>query len=1447
MAREAGLPMFQRRSLDQITQVPDSIISVYVVENHIWAEGGAEQARRERRPEARTVAEFLIDPVRSFLNDIMRQMAAPYAPERKDNPIGQGYWIQAEFGSGKSHLLSFIGALALANADVWAIVRDKEARAGLGRRESLYNFYENGLARKAQNTRGILVAVKTLVGQGGGTIGVGDSGKTLAEYVLDAVAEQFYLETGRSLPLYPTQILADRFLKTGDFERYRSDLEKYLRDPAFFDEEQQEDIGQFLADLQNNPDPGVQRDCGQRLWDFYERYLKVRPQIPMETEAVLKHMVMQLLEAGYAGLLLILDEVSLFMQGRASEQRIEDEKALVVLSNRLAKVENLPVWTVCAAQQAIETKMAGVKNIIARERLDLVPLLNNPDHYYEIALSRVREVTDKAAVEQYFEDYKRSFSWPQALGRDQFARFFPFYPPSIGVVREVSMKLTTVRSALYFMLQTLKTQRKRQSRELLTLWSLFDDVVEYEEDPSGTTKSIANIKTKWPEAWRAYEAATRQLDTITKGPLKVYRNRCQKIIRTLFLYHVANLQPDGLTHEELMNAVMEWRDHDAGQTSDLQDNLDHYEVLADHIARELAQVVKVGHKYRFNPASDGPDPRDLFQKARAEVESDEVAQRQAWEALLQLDGWPVSMQLMTTDLAAGTRSIFRSIAPNSQTDVVLKWHGREITGRVFMRDLLDIAKRDAALPAINSAETGLDYSVFISSTPASALLDSLIAARKDPRVIFWSPAELSASEQSLLIDFAAYRSLVRDCGGRDDQLARRVLEWVHGQLRDQIGTIYRIVPDSYGRGRIAALDHANMAFVVQGELPAILTPLVEQVLDATYVSRELAFDAPAPFNDINAINVINGIVKVGEIPKGARPTREISAAQNYGFALQIMRRPNDRRLDLTDCRYTRDIAAWLDRKLGDGTTSVPASAVYKNFTGINGPNGQHYGLSRRMVQLYLLCLVREGRLRLTLSGRNAPVEAIDYSNIADIEFRTAVLDAIDRVELLKPPAGWDLLAPFAAVLLDDPHVAEVRDDADIRAAVQRLVTVRQADLVAFRSLHAGLTDLFHELAALMPETRSLSGQEETGRPSLTGFLERMTAWETFLAARVDPADPIPFLLHALDQAFGYQVYQSGQALEEEVADLRRRRAEVKHAEAFFRHRDRVLAAARYASFALPHTEALSDLAAALERARQALGRVDELIPNETRLVTELLEPMEEAIRTYTVRYLQVFDAVTAHAEQVRGQIEALTASPAYRALGRLAQVEPLGGDARPALDRAISAVLNVPERLVPTTLTRHEVERRLRHAPQPGDCALTLTNAGEWIGRADATLAECQTLVRTAVLDKANLLHSPALRERLAQGQGDPFIAGLLQTDSPEGMADYLAAMLGSDAGEDLAARLNRYLQKLRVVRLRLADFAPGKRTLERSDVEATVTEFRAFLLSAFEAPADELPLVELE
>ena len=138
----------QRKALSEICKVPDRIISVYSLEKHVWADGNSAEARHDRRPELQTIEEFRIDPVRPFLVDVLRNLAAPYNPARRDQPIGQGYWIQAEFGSGKSHLLCFLATLALGRQEAWDVVRRKEERAGRGKRESLYHFWEDGLESK---------------------------------------------------------------------------------------------------------------------------------------------------------------------------------------------------------------------------------------------------------------------------------------------------------------------------------------------------------------------------------------------------------------------------------------------------------------------------------------------------------------------------------------------------------------------------------------------------------------------------------------------------------------------------------------------------------------------------------------------------------------------------------------------------------------------------------------------------------------------------------------------------------------------------------------------------------------------------------------------------------------------------------------------------------------------------------------------------------------------------------------------------------------------------------------------------------------------------------------------------------------------------------------------------------------------------------------------------
>jgi len=785
--------LFKRQTLDQLCEVPDEIIDVYVVERHIWQGGSVDdeaESKRKRRAEPRTVRDFLIDPVRSLLNDVLRQLAMPYNPSDKTNPIGQGWWVQAEFGSGKSHLLSVVGALALGDKRVWDIVLDLETKNKKGKRESIHNFYENGLAKKSSGkSKGIFVAVKTLVGQGGGTIGVTDTGRKLTEYILDAVQDQYHAETGRTISVYPVEVLAGRFEE--ELDLYYKRLAKFLKDPKHFDDNEQIEIDEFLDNSRNSKKLTVRRDCGQKLWDFYRKELKTTPDIPREAEAVLKHVVETLIASGFEGLLLILDEI--------------------------------------------------------------------------------------------------------------------------------------------------------------------------------------------------------------------------------------------------MNSVMEWADHDKGQKADIKDNLDHYEVLLDELAKELPQVKKVGKNFVFTPEGGGVDVKKLFQQARSLAENNEVQQRDAWHQLLGLDGWEIKTSILTMDLARSTRSIFRGIAPAEQKDALVEWHGRTIKGRVYMRDLLDIASRGQALPPLNTADTDHDFAVFIGNRPCGDKVTGLAKKVGDPRVLFWTPAPLTVQEKDRLLDFAAYRELVKDHLHKDTEDAKEVIQWVANRLRDEIGSSAKIVTDSYARGQISAADHSNLSFNCQGELLAVLTPRIGQVLDAVYESSKIEFDGPASFDDAEAIKLINGIVKTGDIPKGTKPNQFTSAADNYGYVLGIMKKDGTKRLNTSGNEFVEDLDEWIETQTTHGNRQISVESVCKNFTGLGGPNDKNYGLSRRMIDIYLLCLVREGKLRILLSGKGAATtEYIDYTNIADLTFNAALLNSKTKVQRLKAPEGWPVLAPYAAILLDDESLKSIPVGKDRR-------------------------------------------------------------------------------------------------------------------------------------------------------------------------------------------------------------------------------------------------------------------------------------------------------------------------------------------------------------------------------------------------------------------------------
>lgn len=1438
----------QRKGLADICTVPDKIISVYSLEKHVWADSNAEASRKTRKPELQTIEEFQIDPVRPFLTDILRNMAAPWKLERRDNPVGQGYWIQAEFGSGKSHLLCCLAALALGRKEAWEIVKKKEDATGRGKRESLYRFWEEGIESKSgKGAKGIFVIVKTLVGAGSGTVGLSDKGRRLAEYILDAVKEQIHVELGKNISLYPVELLADRFI-TEDLERYRKDLAKFLRDPKFFDEDEFEEVDDFIRTIQQNKTPEYKRSCGNKLWRFYDEYLKVQPQIAAETEDILKHMTETILNEGYSGVLLVLDEVSLFMKNREEDQRTEDEKTLVVLSNRLAKIHNLPVWTVCAAQQAIESKM-GVKNILADDRLKLVKLLEEDKDYYDIVLARVREIKEPAAISNYYLHYKRGFTWPNSIGEADFRHFFPFHKPAVEVMRAITYELTTTRSAIHFMHQTLKHQIKQQGRELIRLWELFDETVRYEEDPSGVHAGLVAIKTKRETDYRAYEACKRQIDGLTKGYLKVHRDKGVKVIQTLFLYHIARTRQQGITPEDIANSVLIERDADANP----DENNQHYETIADNLKKELRQIGQAFDedkrpRYRFDPVFTGVDPRDEFSKARDEAESNEAMQKEAWDHLLALDEWPVRTRQMTIDLSNGVRSTFREIAPfiapwedrgavrSGDQNLDVAWQGRQITGRVGMRDLGRMFAESQALPPIESDQTDLDFAVYIGTrhaTDASVL--KLIERRKDPRILLWTPEELTQEERDRLIEFAAYRKLVSDWQGKETEDAVAVVNWVSNALQSDLAKIVKIVDNSYARGRIDALNNTQMTFRVAGELAAILTPLVDRVLTAAYVSRDIKFDPPFVFRKEEGVKVINGIVKTGRIPKGAKPNQNISAAQNFGFGLNIMKKSAEKELDVTGNAYVQDMWGFIDDKLTDEGQTMKVETLYKNFMGIGGP--KDYGLTQRMVQIYLLCLVREGRVRIAVgskAGLAAPM--LDYSNIADVEFSTKVLDALGEIQKVAKPENWEVLRPYAEKLLGF-EIPSTQDDAlitEYRAKLRQLFAQEKESAARTATRAQGLFDVL-----------------KTANP----YEAELAQVVKLFAANIEGGDDIHFILYALKEAMGYQAFDTSKATPAEVDDLANRLKNYRDIRTFLEYEPELRAAHAYCAITLGDTRELIQAKKAIDSIRSKLLNLNEYIDSDVKMKTELVGHFPAAdgekgtisamIREYSSVYSPMHESVVNGIDANRNQIQDTIEGNDVRALGVLDGITAL----QPAsTDELISRLNRLQDEIFDCpSPSRASVEDHLRNNPIH-ECGLSFVNVASYTQAAEDAAEKAAQLLDDAFRRKMEVFLNPAVRERLEQGKTEPTIDGLLACKTTDELRSYLVKVVEETPG--IVDVINRYLKRIVVKRVRIADFRPEVGTIQKNQVDKVAEEFGRFLETQFaddEGDEETLPMLQLE
>jgi hypothetical protein len=121
-------------------------------------------------------------------------------------------------------------------------------------------------------------------------------------------------------------------------------------------------------------------------------------------------------------------------------------------------------------------------------------------------------------------------------------------------------------------------------------------------------------------------------------------------------------------------------------------------------------------------------------------------------------------------------------------------------------------------------------------------------------------------------------------------------------------------------------------------------------------------------------------------------------------------------------------------------------------------------------------------------------------------------------------------------------------------------------------------------------------------------------------------------------------------------------------------------------------------------------------------------------------------------------------------------------------------------------------------------------------------------LLDDAFRRKMEVFLNPAVRERLEQGKTEQTVTGLLACKTTDKLRAYFVKAVQETPG--IVDIINKYLKRIVVKRVRIADFRPKVGTIQKDQVGQVAEEFGRFLETQFtekEGDDDSLPMLQLE
>jgi hypothetical protein len=949
---------------------------------------------------------------------------------------GQGFWVQAEYGAGKTHFLgALLDLLLWPQEKVWDALRDDELR-----KDYAAPLAKTKLFPVAFSLRGM--------GQAEGE---------------DSLMRVFEEQVRESLLAFAPELSGQVQITSAELAAHwyagEATEDEKAGVASFFQREHQRAPEEFRAKQ------GVKK-FGQEL---------VRSRLPAgrlrgkfkERFAFLYDQITQL--GGYDGLLFVADEFRSWQDRHpaGTAAYAEDEEILETLAFVLPS-EGRNVLTLIASQGDMPQKLSGGGH---GDRFIPLYLLadKNKNDFGEIVVFRCRDLVPGAKddVKEYYDHCRKEYRFIRQgnVSLQYFSDIFPFQPRCFEVIRRITQNaeahnLPTARSAIRMAWQTLSDPRLLGGTRLVTL----ADLVRSEELQKGLNHE------HYRDSYRNLCGTLEHLPSLELAAEE--SEQARRILETLYLWSVSlpdNFR-DGLTASEVAEAA--WLADDAvGSTAQAEHLLAclvqaGFPLRAEKKTREGKEV----EVFSYEVSATQTQPVKIFAPLKKKAKEEQERQNAKWLESLFWQLPDVTEEAQRELNVNG--GLFDAFAPADQRSHADRKDGKppayafpHRTGASTKRVHRVAYGGEVVFSDRWREEFGKEIEnpdlhfrlVYLTSRPVAD--DAKITADlRDARVAVCRPEALSEETREVLADLVAAEQMRRNCAAPNQGELR---DYAEGKRREAVKKLLKCQLDEYRRGKVLtqkgyAIQAVEIFKSAKGREEDLAGRLLEKAYGTPLFSAK---DFKKDFTDADAKKVFAGLFH--KEPAKA----EKDAAQNFAVGLELAVKAQPGEFQPAASQALAQFRTQLQ-----GQADVPLSDLKTRLC------CPPYGLTEPMVALYVFSLIKCGGYELALkpgsgyalsNGKPIPRDRVTAHLLPLCDWNAKLDKALYGARLVRSTQkGWNEVLPFARVL--DPEFKPAGNPDEEQARNDALLSLLAKLKAEIPEVEKSITDLAAVLGGVVP-------------------------------------------------------------------------------------------------------------------------------------------------------------------------------------------------------------------------------------------------------------------------------------------------------------------------------------------------------------------------------------------